>query len=65
MPVIEEKQNLFKILFLFCFVCEFDSVRHSLPDVLDFSSNLYLILKYSAFIIQQIFDLSVGGGKNT
>ena len=65
MPVIEENQNLFKIVFLFSFVCEFDSIRQSLPDILDFSSNLHLILKYSAIIIQLMFDLSIGAGKNT
>ena len=65
MPVIEENQNLFKIVFLFSFVCEFDSIRQSLPDILDFYSSLHLILKYSAIIIQQMFDLSIGAGKNT
>ena len=65
MPVMEEKQNLFKIVFHLSFVCEFDSISQNLPNILDFSSNLHLILKYSAFIIQQMFDLSIGGGKNT
>ena len=36
MPDIEENQNLFKIIFQFCFVCEFDSIKQSLPDILDF-----------------------------